>query len=604
MSPFGRASARQRARPTRPVWPTLRRALGLIRPYRPHVLGYLITVALSALAGLGPPLLIKHLIDGAIPLRDGNQINFLVMAMLVLVILAALNGTLQSYLSNVVAHNVVLDLRNHIFKHLTGMSLRWFTSNRTGESVSRVNNDVSGVQGVYFETLGGVVGNVITVVSTLVVMLGMDWRLTLLSLVFVPVFIIPARRVGNLQRQLLGEMHEQMAGMNNQMQETLSVSGALLVKAFGREEQEVDTFQETARTIRDLNIRRAMIGRWFNTSLSLFGSITPAVVYWYGGHQIIGGDASLGTVVAQATLLSRLFGPISSLLGVHVTVLSSIALFERIFDYLDLDKDVMDSPDAQPLANVRGEIRFEHVSFSYGESFETLQDISFEVPAGKFAALVGPTGAGKTTIAYLIPRLYDVSGGRVLIDGQDVRDVTLASLGAAIGMVNQEPFLFHTSILQNLRYARPDARDAEVEAAARAANIHDFIVSLPYGYETIVGERGYRLSGGEKQRIAIARAILKDPALLILDEATSSVDTATERTIQDAIERLSRGRTVVAIAHRLSTILSADIILVIDHGQLVEMGRHEELVARGGLYARLYAQQFGAHDRPLAAESV
>ncbi len=604
MSSFGRAGARQRARPTRPVWPTLKRALGLIRPYHPHVLGYLITVTLSALAGLGQPLLIKQLIDGAIPLKDGNQINLLVMAMLVLVLLAALNGTLQSYLSNVVAHNVVFDLRSHIYKHLSGMSLRWFTSNRTGESVSRVNNDVGGVQGVFFETLGGVVGNVITVGSTLVVMIGMDWRLTLLSLIFVPVFIIPARRVGNLQRQLLSETHEQMAGMNNQMQETLSVSGAMLVKAFGREEKEVDTFQQTARNIRDLNIRRAMIGRWFNTSLSLFGSITPAVVYWYGGHQIIGGDASLGTVVAQATLLGRLFGPISSLLGVHVTVLSSIALFERIFDYLDLDKDVIDSPEARPLSNVRGAIRFEHVNFSYGESYETLQDISFEVPAGKFAALVGPTGAGKTTIAYLIPRLYDVSDGRVLIDGQDVRDVTLASLGAAIGMVNQEPFLFHASILQNLRYARPDSSDAEVEAAAKAANIHDFIVSLPYGYETVVGERGYRLSGGEKQRIAIARAILKDPAILILDEATSSVDTATERTIQDAIEGLSRGRTVVAIAHRLSTILSADIILVIDHGQLVEMGRHQELLARGGLYARLYMQQFGAHDRPLAAGSV
>jgi ATP-binding cassette subfamily B protein len=309
-------------------------------------------------------------------------------------------------------------------------------------------------------------------------------------------------------------------------------------------------------------------------------------------------------VVAEANLLGRLFGPISGLFGVHISMLSSVALFERIFDYLDLEREVADAPDARPLEDVQGAIRFEDVSFSYVRDHPTLTGVSFQVEAGKFAALVGPTGAGKTTIAYLIPRLYDVDNGAVLIDGQDVRDVTLDSLTAAVAMVNQEPFLFHTSIRQNLRYARPDATDAEVEAAARAAHIHDFIMGLPYGYDTIVGERGYRLSGGEKQRVAIARAMLKDPAILILDEATSSVDSATERIIQEAIERLSRGRTVVAIAHRLSTILSADVILVIENGRLVDSGRHEELLARGGLYARLYHEQFAARDRPLAGEPV
>jgi ATP-binding cassette subfamily B protein len=336
-------------------------------------------------------------------------------------------------------------------------------------------------------------------------------------------------------------------------------------------------------------------------AMGLFGSIAPAVVYWYGGHRVIGGEASLGTVVAFAGLVGRLFGPISSLLSVNVTMLSSLALFERIFDYLDLEQEITDRPDARPLTNPRGHLRFEDVSFSYLPGQPALQGVAFDVPPGHFAALVGPSGAGKTTIAYLVPRLYDVASGRVTIDGQDVRDVTLASLGESIAMVNQEPYLFHTSIRQNLRYARPEATDAEIEAAARAANIHDFIAALPKGYDTVVGERGYRLSGGEKQRVAIARALLKDPAILILDEATSSVDTRTERAIQDALERLTRGRTVLAIAHRLSTVLAADIILVIEGGRVAESGTHAELLARGGLYARLYEEQFreGRDPHPL-----
>ncbi len=583
----------RRARPTRPAWPTLRRTLGLFKSYRVPVAVYVLTVVLSSLAGLGVPLLIKEIIDSAIPTFDGDKLNVLTLAMVALVIVTALVTTLQSYLSNSVSNNIVFDLRNQIYSHLTGMSLRWFTANRTGESLSRVNNDVGSVQGVVGDTLGAVVGNVITVSSTLVVMIGMDWRLALFSMMFIPIFIIPAQRVGALQRTLIGQTQERLANLNSHMQETLSVSGALLVKTFGREQEEIGTFQETARAIRDLSTRRALIGRWFNTMLNLFGSISPAIVYWYGGHHIIGGEASLGTVVAQVALLSRVFGPLSALLNVHVLTLSSIALFERIFDYLDLTHEIEDSPNAIPLEHVDGEIRFDHVTFSYVEGLETLHDISFEVAAGKFAALVGPTGAGKTTVAYLIPRLYDVQEGSVLIDGHDIRDITVSSLRDAIGIVNQEPFLFHASIQQNLRYARPDATDDEVEAAARAANIHDFVMSLPDGYETMVGERGYRLSGGEKQRIAIARAVLKDPAILILDEATSSVDTETERVIQDALERLSHGRTVVAIAHRLSTIVAADIILVIQDGHVVDSGRHDELLARGGLYGRLVSQQFG-----------
>ncbi len=337
--------------------------------------------------------------------------------------------------------------------------------------------------------------------------------------------------------------------------------------------------------------------------MGLFAAIAPAVVYWYGGHRVIGGDATLGTVVASAALLTRLFQPVTQLLNVNVTILSSLALFERIFDYLDLVPEIADSPNAIPLTNVRGDVAFENVTFSYGKNAETLKGISFTVPAGKFAALVGHSGAGKTTAAYLVPRLYDVNGGRVTIDGHDIRDVTLESLGRSIGMVNQEPFLFHESIRDNLRYGSPDATDDEIERAARAANIHDFIAQLPFGYDTIVGERGYRLSGGEKQRVAIARALLKDPAILILDEATSSVDSKTERAIQEALEHLTKGRTVLAIAHRLSTVLAADVILVLEHGELVEQGTHAELIAHGGVYAGLYRQQFADSPPPAVPEA-
>ncbi len=585
--------ARRDARPTRPAWPTLRRALGLLWPHRGIFALYLLTIIVTSTVGLGPPLLIRRLIDQAIPARDGGAVNVLVLAMAALVTLGALVGVLRSYLSNSAGQSVVFDLRMRLYRHLTGMSLRWFTGSRTGEVLSRVTSDVGGVQDVVSNTLGAVLENAIIAGSTLALMLALDWRLALFSVAFLPLFIIPAQRVGTAQRRLVGESQTQLAVLNAQMQETLSVSGALLVKTFGRQAEELAAFEETARRIRTLNIRRAMIGRWFGMAMGLFGAIAPAVVYWYGGHRVIGGEASLGTVVAFAALAGRLFGPISALLGVHVTVLSSLALFERVFDYLDLEQEITDRPGARPLTGVRGELRYDQVSFAYLPGQPALEEVSFTVPPGKFAALVGPSGAGKTTIAYLAPRLYDVASGRVLIDGQDVRTVTLASLGQAIGMVNQEPYLFHTSIRANLRYARPDATDAEIEAAARAANIHDFIAALPEGYDTVVGERGYRLSGGEKQRVAIARALLKDPAILILDEATSSVDSATERAIQDALERLTRGRTVLAIAHRLSTVLRADLILVVERGRIVEQGTHAELLARGGLYATLYAANAG-----------
>ncbi|MGE3072989.1 MAG: ABC transporter ATP-binding protein [Dehalococcoidia bacterium] len=593
---------RMESRPQRPAWPTLKRAIALHRPHRKMVAALIVVIIFSSIVGLGPPVIIQKIIDDVLTgNKSGRELNYLIFAMLVLVGLNSIAGVAQSYLSQSVGQSVMFDLRRQLYRHLTGMSLRWFTSMRTGEVLSRVNNDVGAVQNVVSDTLTGIVGNVITALSTLTLMLLLDWRLTLFSVAFMPIFVYPARRVGNMQRDLITDSQEELAQMTAQMQETLSVSGALLVKTFGRQEAEIDRFEETAKRIRSLNVRRAMVGRGFMMAMGMFGTLAPAVVYWYGGHAIIGGHSTLGTVVAFGALLTRLFQPVSQLLSVHVTVLSSLALFERIFDYLDLEQEITDRPGAQPLVEPRGHIRFENVGFSYIADRPALQDVAFEVPPGHFAALVGHSGAGKTTLAYLVPRLYDVNSGRVTIDGHDIRDVTLESLGNSIGMVNQEPFLFHDTIRENLRYGSPNATDEQIEAAARAANIHELIAELPFGYNTVVGERGYRLSGGEKQRVAIARALLKDPAILILDEATSSVDSKTERAIQEALEHLTRGRTVIAIAHRLSTIVAADIILVIENGRVAEKGKHEELLALNGVYAGLYRQQFRENDMAVAA---
>ncbi len=585
------ASDGEGRRPQRPAWPTFRRAVALLAPHKLLLAGFLSALAIASLVGLVPPLLIRQIIDCAIPNDDGSELNLLAAAMAAVIVLGALNTVLQSWLSNSISQSVMLDLRTRLFRHLSSLSLGWFTANRSGDTLSRVNNDVGSLQFVISTTLGEVVGNLITLTSTFVLMLALDWQMALFPIVFIPLFVIPARRVGNIQRSLQGQTQTELAAMTSQMQETLSISGVLLMKTFGRREDESRRFEDVAARVRSLSIRRVMAGRWFAMAMGMFGALAPAVVFWYGGHRVLSGDVSLGTVVALAALLPRIFGSAAALLNVNVSMLSSLALFERIFDYLDLEPEIADRPEASQLRDVQGRVAFRNVDFSYVPGQEVLHDVSFEVPPGHFAAFVGTTGAGKTTIAYLVPRLYDVNRGQVLIDGCDVRDVTLESLTSNIAMVNQEPFLFHASIRENLRYARPDASDSEIEAACRAANIHAFISNLQDGYDTVVGERGYRLSGGEKQRVAIARALLKDPAVLVLDEATSAVDSVTERAIQDALENLRDGRTVLAIAHRLSTVIRADVVFVIEDGRVVEQGSHAELLANNQRYARLYEHQ-------------
>jgi ATP-binding cassette subfamily B protein len=547
--------------------------------------------------------------------------------MIVLPIVTSALGVWQSYLSNVVGQRVMNDLRLALYRHLQWMPLRFFTETRTGEIQSRIANDVGGVQSVVTDTAASVLSNVATVLTTVIAMAILDWRLTLLSLGLLPVFAYITYRVGKVRRAVSTLTQRSMAEMSAITEESLSVSGILLSKTFGQQEASIERFRAESQRLGDLQVRGQMIGRWFFALIGTFFSIMPAFVILLAGTLIIGGDPniSIGTIVAFTTLQSRLFFPLGQLLNVQVEIQGALALFDRIFEYLEMPHEIVDAPDAVELtpSGLRGEVRFEGVSFRYpvaegqlevidemveaeseGRAMPSrvmpfaLSDISFTAAPGQLVALVGPSGSGKTTSTYLIPRLYDVDSGSVSIDGIDVRRITLASLGRVLGFVTQETYLFHDTVLANLRYAKPDATMDEIEVAARAAAIHDRIMELPDGYDTVVGERGYKLSGGEKQRVAIARVLLKDPRILILDEATSALDTVSERLIQAALARLEEGRTTIAIAHRLSTILRADQILVIQRGRIVERGTHDELIRQEGLYAKLSAEQFGIEQAP------
>jgi ATP-binding cassette subfamily B protein len=651
-----RAHGAFRVRPTddenRPIRKeTVRRVVGTFKPYKGKVSIVALAIITTSILGVVNPLLIRVIFNNALfgdPQAPSStacagfacpNLPLLYRYVALMVLIPVISGTIgigQTYLANLVGLRVMQDFRDALYRHLQYMPLRFFTTTRTGEIQSRLANDVGGVQSVVTDTASSVLSNTVIIISTLVAMLILSVPLTLLSLFMLPLFLWFTYKVGKARREVAASTQKTLADLTAVTEETLSVSGILLSKAFGRQRHEIGRFRGENERLTGLQIRQTMIGRSFFAVVQIFFSITPALVYLVAGwvNSRTPNAIDYGTIVAFTTLQSRLFFPIGSMLQVSTDVQSSMALFDRIFEYLDLPHEIQDAPNAVKLPpdSVQGRVRFDHVWFRYdtpesiledtdpsvteamiaeaaatGQAPSdlqpevvdqelprpwTLQDIDLEIQPGQLAALVGPSGAGKTTMTYLVPRLYDVQRGSVRIDSNDVRDISLESIGDAIGVVTQETYLFHTTIRRNLLYGDPDATQEEMEAAARAAFIHDRIAELPEGYDTVVGERGYKLSGGEKQRLAIARVILKDPRILILDEATSSLDSTSERLVQEALEPLMHGRTTIAIAHRLSTILSADVIFVVDRGRVVEQGTHETLLARGGAYARLYEQQF------------
>jgi ATP-binding cassette subfamily B protein len=608
-----------------------RQVFGLFRPHRRQVMLAVGLIVFTSGLGVVNPILIKFVFDALFPVGGGGPemglVGIYAGLMILIPMITGAVGIAQTYQINSIGQRLMEDLRNSLYVHLQGLSMRFFTSTRTGEIQSRFTNDIGGIQSVVTDTASSIVANVVVIASTLVAMLVLSWQLTALSLFMMPVFLFLTYRAGNARRKVTLLAQESKAEMSAITQETLSISGILLGKTFGRQREEMERFRSENRQVADLSIRAAMVGRVLFAMVQVFFSIAPALVYLVSAFVIyhssgLSSGITAGTIVAITTLQSRLFFPIGQMLQVSVEAQSSLALFERIFDYLEIPQDIVDAPDAVPLPSRRpgAEIELDHVYFRYDPAQLTTQrsavhadqeaprpwaieDLEMHIAPGQLAAIVGPTGAGKTTVSYLIPRLYDVTLGAVRIDGHDVRSLTLASIADQLGIVTQETYLFHASVRRNLLYARPEATQEELEAACRAAFIHDRITELADGYDTVVGERGYRFSGGEKQRMAIARVILKSPRILILDEATAALDTTSERLVQAALTPLIRERTTIAIAHRLSTILAADVIFVIDHGRLVEHGTHAELLRMGGLYATLYEHQFapqGATEGPRA----
>ena len=582
------------APPDRPADPETRRANlrrigGLFSPYKARLTGVLLLIVVTAGLGVVPAFLLKQVLE-AIGRNDTRALSINAAGMIVIAIVTGILGVLQTLMSNQVGQRVMHDLRAAVFRHLQRLSLAFFTRTRTGEVQSRISNDIGGVQNVVTNTATSIASNVTTVAATMIGMLLLNWKLALFAFALIPLFALLTRRVGKQRRRIAKTTQETLADISSLVQESLSVSGILLGKTMGRGDELADRFEGESRRLADLEVRQRMAGRWVMASIQTSFAIMPAAVYWFGGLALAHGSTavSIPVLVSFTTLQTRLFFPVGSLLGVGLDVQTSLALFDRIFEYLDERIDIDEKPDAVSTGRP-GDVVFDHVWFGYGEQW-TLEDVSFTVAAGTTTALVGETGSGKTTLGYLAARLYDVARGRITIGGVDVRDLTFGALSDLVGVVSQETYLFHESVRENLRFAKPDATDAEIEAAADAARIHDMIAALPDGYDTVVGERGYRFSGGEKQRIAIARTILRNPPILVLDEATSSLDTETERLVQEALDRLSRGRTTIAIAHRLSTIRDADQIVVLDHGRVVETGRHDELIRAGGRYATLAAR--------------
>ncbi len=623
----------------------LLRVLNYARPYWSQIIGMLVMILISTGLSLITPLIFRQMIDKVLPSKDLHSLLLLAIALLFVPILNGVTSVIQRRLNVQVGEGVIYDLRVALFSKLQRMSLRFFTNTKVGEMMSRLNNDVVGAQNAISNTIVNIITNIIEAIALMAVMLTLEWKLTLVSVLILPLFIFAAQRLGGVLRDLARKQMEANARMNAHMNETLNIGGALLVKLFGRANEETNRFRQRAASVRNMGIDRAVVGSTFFMILGLVGAVGTALVYGLGGWYVIQGTFTVGTIVAFGSYLGQLYGTLQGLASAPVDFSTSMVSFERVFEVIDLPRDIPEKENAFVLQNVKGNLEFENVTFNYSvdetkllkdvkrygrmedvgavlssaesitkrdgkEKIEepvfleekmdgtsqardvALEGISFKAASGQLVALVGPSGAGKTTVTYLIPRLYDPGSGVIRIDGTDVKEVTLDSLATAIGMVTQENYLFHDTIRTNLVYAKPEATHAEIEAAAKAANIHQFIMDLPERYETIVGERGYRLSGGEKQRIALARVILKDPRILVLDEATSHLDSESESLIQEALKRVMAGRTSIVIAHRLSTILAADLILVMDRGKIVERGTHEQLLGMGGVYNQLYETQF------------